>query len=107
MELSNVVVVAPGGIGTLLELFYTWQLIQVEHIHNLPIILLGDMWEELIKWIEKWPLKSRYLDRADLHNLFLAENAAEAMAVIHKAHEDYLRGKKDFCLNYKKYKIEL
>ena len=27
MYLSNIVVVAPGGIGTLLELYYTWQLV--------------------------------------------------------------------------------
>lgn len=26
---SNVVVVAPGGVGTLLEFIYTWQLLQV------------------------------------------------------------------------------
>lgn len=27
--LSDVFVITPGGIGTLLELFYTWQLMQV------------------------------------------------------------------------------
>lgn len=106
MFLSNAVVVAPGGIGTLLELFYTWQLIQVEHICNMPVILLGKMWEELIEWIEKWPLKKKYLDRADLHTLFLAKNCQEAMKVISKAHEEYKKGKKDFCLNFKKYRIK-
>lgn len=39
MLLSHVFVVAPGGIGTLLELFYTWQLMQVGHICRAPIIL--------------------------------------------------------------------
>src|SRR3989344_4667591 len=29
MLLSNAIVVAPGGLGTMLELFYTWQLVQV------------------------------------------------------------------------------
>jgi len=53
MYLSNVVVVAPGGVGTMLEFFYTWQLVQVKHICDIPIILLGDMWPELVKWIEK------------------------------------------------------
>jgi len=35
MLLSNVVVVMDGGIGTALELFYTWQLEQVKHICNI------------------------------------------------------------------------
>ena len=38
MSLSDAVIVAPGGIGTILELFYSWQLVQVEHICETPII---------------------------------------------------------------------
>ena len=57
MSLSNAVVIAPGGIGTLLELFYTWQLSQVKQICNIPIILLGKQWPLLIKWLEKYPSK--------------------------------------------------
>jgi len=105
MNLSNVVVVAPGGVGTLLEFFYTWQLIQVEHICSIPIIFMGDMWPELIDWIEKWPLKKKLLDRQDLHPLFLAKHCSEAMRIIKKSHQGYLQGGKDFCLNYQKYKI--
>jgi len=41
MSISNAVVVAPGGVGTLLELAYTWQFLQVKHILNIPVILLG------------------------------------------------------------------
>ena len=40
MRISHAVVVTPGGIGTLLELFYTWQLLQVKHISPRPILLL-------------------------------------------------------------------
>ena len=40
MRLSNAVVVMRGGIGTLLELFFTWQLIQVGHIPSRPFILI-------------------------------------------------------------------
>ena len=36
MRISHAVVVTPGGIGTLLELFYTWQLMQVGHIEVRP-----------------------------------------------------------------------
>ena len=105
MHLSNVVVVAPGGVGTLLEFFYTWQLVQVKHICNIPIILLGDMWPELIEWIEKWPLKKKFLDRDDLDALFLADNCKEAMDVIRLTYNKYKEKGPDFCLNYKKYKL--
>ena len=41
MRISHAVVITPGGIGTLLELFYTWQLLQVDHIAPRPVILIG------------------------------------------------------------------
>lgn len=106
MYLSNVVVVAPGGLGTVLELFYTLQLIQVNHICSIPVILLGDMWPPLIKWIEDYPLKQKFLKRDDLNNIFLAKNPTEAMRVIKMAYKEFERGGEDFCLNYKKYKID-
>jgi uncharacterized protein (TIGR00730 family) len=106
MLLSNVVVVAPGGIGTLLEFFYTWQLVQVKHICDIPIILLGDMWGGLIKWIEKWPLKNELISPEDMHTLFLASDCQEAMKVIRKCYEEFNKGASDFCLTYKKYRIE-
>ncbi len=105
MLLSNAVVVAPGGVGTLLEFFYSWQLVQVKHVCSIPIILLGEMWEGLIKWLESYPLKKKYFNKEDLYALFLARNCREVIKVIDKAHEEYKQGKKDFCLGYKKYKV--
>ena len=106
MSLSNAIVVAPGGIGTLLELFYTWQLSQVQQICNIPIILMGKQWPTLIRWLEKYPLKSRYFDQKDINLLFLAKDCSEAIKIIDKAHEEYKKGGKDFCLNYKKYRLK-
>ncbi len=106
MKLSNVVVVAPGGIGTILELMYAWQLVQVKHICNTPIILMGKMWEPFIRWIEKWPLKSRFLDESDLMPIFLADHCREAMRIIKRAHHDFVNRGEDYCWNYRKYKIE-
>ena len=72
MRISHAVVVTPGGIGTLLELFYTWQLIQVKHIRKRPILMLGqgDMWSEFLQWIEKWPLALELLSRKTLINSY-------------------------------------
>lgn len=105
MHLSNVVVVAPGGIGTLLELFYTWQLTQVEHICNTPIILLGHMWNPLIKWVEDYPLKNRLMSAKDMYPIFVAQHCREAMKMIKKAYKDF-KENPDYCLNSRKYKID-
>jgi uncharacterized protein (TIGR00725 family) len=106
MQLSNVVVVAQGGIGTLLELMYTWQLMQVEHTCHIPIILLGDMWKPFIDWIEEWPLRKRMMDEADMHPIFLADHCREAMKIIRKANHDFIHRGPDYCWNYRKYKFE-
>jgi len=106
MKLSNVVVVAPGGVGTILELMYTWQLMQVDQTCNHPIILLGDMWPPFIKWIEDWPLKKKMIDQNDMMPIFQADHCREAMKIIRKAHHDFKERGPDYCWNYRKYKIE-
>ena len=106
MLVSNAVVVAPGGVGTLLELFYTWQLVQVKHVCHIPIILMGEPWPELVQWLRKWPLKRRYFDKKDLDMLFWAKDFKQAIEVIDEAYKEFKRGKKDFCLNFKRYRID-
>lgn len=105
MALSNAIVVAPGGLGTLLEFFYTWQLIQVKQICDIPIILLGDHYKQLIDWVKRGPLKNKYMTLEDMHPIFFAKNPQEAMQIIQQAHKHYKRGGKNICLNIKKYKL--
>jgi uncharacterized protein (TIGR00730 family) len=106
MLLSNAVVVEPGGLGTLLELFYTWQLTQVHHICNIPIILIGEEWEGLLKWIKEYPLAKKYLTEEDYNLVFHVKNSAEALEIIDEAYGAFKIGGENFCLNYKKYKID-
>ena len=105
MALSNAFVVTPGGVGTLLELFYTWQLAQVRQIAHIPIILLGEMWLGLIEWIKQWPVEHRLINPEDLDLLYLTRNCDESFTIIEKAYEDYAKGGKDFCRHYRQYKI--
>jgi uncharacterized protein (TIGR00730 family) len=51
---SDAFVVAPGGIGTVLELTMIWQLLQVRHLHDTPLILVGKMWRELVEWAKTY-----------------------------------------------------
>ena len=68
-------------IGTILELFYTWQLIQVQHIKPRPIILLGEdkMWDELLLWLENRPIKSNLISKDDLKCLNLCKSVDSAI----------------------------
>lgn len=101
MALSNVVVVMPGGIGTCLELFYTWQLIQVKHIHPIPVILLGNMWEKLIDWVKKYPLKHKLISPENLDHIYTAKTPKQALDIILSYHKIYKKTYK----RIKKYKI--
>jgi hypothetical protein len=104
--LSNAVVVAPGGVGTMLEFIYSWQLVQVNHICHIPIILLGYMWSDFLEWMKKWPVKRGFVDLKEMKCLYPVETIEEAMDIIKKAHHNSMRGKGAKCVNYLKYKIE-
>lgn len=105
MLLSNAVVVAPGGLGTTLELFYTWQLVQVHHICHIPIILMGDKWDGLLKWIKEGPLKKKYLDQSDYNLVFRVDTPRQAAEIIADTYRHFKKGGKNFCLNYEKYRV--
>ena len=47
---SDAFVVVPGGIGTLLETAMIWQLLQVQKLHDVPLILAGKMYADLVQW---------------------------------------------------------
>lgn len=103
MSLSNAVVVMPGGVGTCLEFFYTWQLVQVKHINAIPIILMGDMWEGLMHWITHQPLKKGYISPKDLNGIVIAKSNETALDVILKTHQNYLLCQEERCGARQKY----
>lgn len=105
MILSNAVVVMPGGIGTCLEFFYSWQLTQVKHLCSIPIILIGDMWTKLIEWAEENMLKPGHISIGDMSNIHVAKDNKEAIKLIEKAHEIYEKEGDSYCVNWKKYKL--
>ena len=94
MLLSNAVVVASGGVGTLLELFYTWQLVQVRKKKDIPIILLGPMWPGLLRWLRHQPLRKKYFTKDDYNMLVFAKDERHAIKIIDEAYKDFMRKKK-------------
>lgn len=82
MRISHAVIVTPGGIGTILELLYTWQLIQVSHISERPIILVGKMWTGLLEWMESEPLNKQLIDKSDFNNIKIVQNVDEVIILL-------------------------
>lgn len=57
VRLSSAFVVVPGGIGTTLEAMMIWQLCQVRHVDDRPLIFVGAMWRELVEWAKRHMLE--------------------------------------------------
>ena len=90
MRLSNAVVVTPGGIGTLLELYFSWQLLQVQHLPSRPIILLEeDFWRGLIKWMEDYQLEQGLVSKTDMRFIHFAKTPQDAMDILEKDIEKF------------------
>lgn len=96
MRIFYAVIITPGGIGTLLELFFTWQLIQVEHIRRRPFILLGPegMWSGLIEWIEKWPLNQQLMSSTDMEALQVMTTVDDVLDLLRPDIEDFYKRSK-------------
>jgi len=89
MKISSIFVFANGGVGTLLEFFYTWQLIQTKKIRDTPLILMGSMWPKLIAAFKKSLLKRGYFKQVDMGNLHIVKTYKEAIKIIDAAHHLY------------------
>ena len=88
---SDAFVVVPGGIGTVLEMFMIWQLLQVRHMPEVPLILVGRMWTGLIEWTKASMLDPRLAlaNPGDLEIPRCVETADEAIALVREAHGEW------------------
>jgi uncharacterized protein (TIGR00730 family) len=89
---SDAFVVVPGGIGTVLETMMIWQLLQVRHIRDVPLVLVGDIWQGLIDWASKSMLDPR-LPLASPEDMKIpkrVDTAEEAIAMIREQHANWL-----------------
>ncbi len=90
---SDAFIVAPGGIGTVLETMMIWQLLQVRHLHDTPLILVGSMWPGLIEWARSSMLgfDPPLASSEDLTIPHCAANADETIEIIRQHHAEWLR----------------
>jgi uncharacterized protein (TIGR00730 family) len=89
---SDAFVVVPGGIGTVLETLMVWQLLQVRHVTDVPLILVGDMWRGLVDWAAASMLEgpAPLASAEDIRIPRCVATADEAIAVIRELHAAWL-----------------
>ena len=92
---SDAFVVVPGGIGTVLEMLMVWQLLQVRHVADCPLILVGKMWPGLIDWARTSMLDPRLAlaSPEDFDIPVCADGADEAIAVVRNFHQKWLEAR--------------
>jgi uncharacterized protein (TIGR00730 family) len=85
---SDAFVVAPGGIGTVLEAMMVWQLLQVRHLHDTPLIFVGPMWGELVEWVKRSMLRPGFelVSPKDLSIPRCVDDADAAIACVREHH---------------------
>ncbi|HEY0141642.1 MAG TPA: LOG family protein [Thermoanaerobaculia bacterium] len=95
IRLSSAFIVMPGGIGTALELFMVWQLLQVKHMKEHPLILVGTMWPGLIDWISGTMVERGLVSPPDLDVIKVVGSSAEAVPLIAEAYERFKQERVD------------
>jgi len=83
---SDAFIVAPGGIGTVLETMMIWQLLQVRHLEHTPLILVGKLWPGLVEWVRSSMLsfETPLINVEDVDIPICVNNAEEAMDIIRR-----------------------
>jgi len=90
---SDAFVAVPGGIGTVLESLLIWQLLQVGHVQDVPLIFVGKMWADLVEWARKHLLDPRLplASPKDMDIPQCVNTADEAIALIRDCHGKWLK----------------
>lgn len=93
---SDAFIVAPGGVGTVLEMMMIWQLLQVRHLQKTPLILVGKMWPGLIQWAKSSMLSkdSPLASPKDMAIPVCVPGADQAIVLIRKHHSAWLMEQK-------------
>jgi uncharacterized protein (TIGR00730 family) len=89
---SDAFIVTPGGIGTVLEAMMIWQLLQVGHLVETPLIFVGQMWSSLVDWARLHLLDERLMlaSRKDLDIPRCVANGTEAVNLIRADRQRWL-----------------
>lgn len=93
---SDAFVVVPGGIGTVLEAMMVWQLLQVRHIKDVPLIFAGKMWGDLVKWARDHLLNPELnlVNASDLEIPQCVDTGDEVVVILRKHYSEWVEKNK-------------
>jgi uncharacterized protein (TIGR00730 family) len=84
---ASAFVIAPGGFGTLDELFEALTLIQTGTIHHFPLILLdGEEWSGLLHWLRERALADGRIGPHDLEHVHILDTPVQVREIIESAY---------------------
>ena len=95
VRLSSAFIVSPGGIGTALELFMVWQLLQVKHMREHPLILVGTMWNGLLEWTRGTMVERGLASPPDLEIVRIVASSEEAIPIVAESYEHFKQEKEN------------
>lgn len=92
---SDAFIVAPGGIGTVLETTMIWQLLQVHHLDETPLILVGKMWPGFVGWARTAMLEfeTPLASSEDMDIPVCVDTGGEAVSIIREYHSKWAESK--------------
>lgn len=90
VRLSDAFIVVRGGIGTSLEALMVWQLCQVRHLADIPLVMVGQMWRELVEWADRNMLDDDrpLADPSDMEIPRCVDTVEEAVEIVRRDMED-------------------
>jgi uncharacterized protein (TIGR00730 family) len=90
---SDAFVVVSGGIGTTLETMMIWQLLQVRKLYGTPLIMIGEIWKDLVEWARAHMLgvDPPLADPADVTIPRCVEDVDQALAILRESQADWVR----------------
>jgi uncharacterized protein (TIGR00730 family) len=78
VELAEAFVALPGGIGTLAELFTTWNMLQIRQLAPRPFLLVGECWPAVIDHLRQ----NMEIRDKDLEFLQMIASPKEAVEIL-------------------------
>lgn len=82
VRMSQAFLVFPGGIGTALESFMTWQLLQVGMIKERPVVFVGAHWRGLLDWMRATMADGGFMSPRDLDLVRIVDDPKDALAIV-------------------------
>jgi uncharacterized protein (TIGR00730 family) len=86
LRYASAYAIAPGGFGTLDELFEVLTLVQTDTVASRPVLLIGEgEWDGLLSWLEGNAVADGRIDASDLGLLHLVGSPEHAVEIVQEA----------------------